>query len=108
MEIVAEDIIPNSRARELLETKEKGGELKYEQKNSLGILRKIAKVDSKKIEELMSELSKIEKLRDRQIISIVNFLPEDKEDLRAVLNKDYSSLTDDEIESVMSTVKKHI
>ncbi len=108
LEIVAENIIPNSKAKELLEAKGKEGDLKYEQKNSLEILRKIAKVDSKKIDELMSELSKIEKLRDRQIISIVNFLPGDKEDLRAVLNKDYSSLTDDEIESVISAVKKHI
>ena len=99
--------MPNSKAKEMLESREKDGELKYEQKNSLDVLRKFAKLDSSKIEELSAELKKIEKLRDRQVISIVNFLPEDKEDLRAVLHKDYSSLTDEEIDSVLKTVKSY-
>lgn len=108
MEIISEGLIPNSKAKELLESRESEGELKYEQKNSLEILRKFVKHDSKKIDELISELKKIEKLRDRQIIGIVNFLPEDKDDLRAVLHKDYASLTDEEIDSILKTVKKYI
>ncbi len=100
--------MPNSKAKELLEGREKEGELKYEQKNSLDVLRKFAKLDSGKIDELIAELKKTEKLRDRQIISIVNFLPEDKDDLRAVLHKDYSSLTDEEIEAVLKAVKRYI
>ena len=106
LNIISEELVPDSKAKELLELKE--GELKYEQKNSLEILRKFVKVDSQKVNGLISELKKIEKLRDRQIISIVNFFPEDKEDLRAVLHKDYSSLTDEEIDAVLKTVKSHI
>ena len=101
-------MIPNSKAKELIENREKEGELKYEQKNSLEVLRKFDKLDSKKANELIAELKKIEKLRERHIISIVNFLPEDKEDLRSVLHKDYSSLTDEEIDSVLKTVKAYI
>lgn len=108
MNIVSEDLIPNVKAKEFLEEREKEGELKYEQKNSLEILRKIIKVNSKSLNELIDDLKKIEKLRDRHIISIVNFLPEDKEDLRAVLHKEYSSLTDEEIDQVLKTVKKYI
>lgn len=108
MEIISEELVTNSKAKELLETKEKEGELKYEQKNSLEILRKSTKFDSKKVDEIILELKKVEKLRDRQIISIVNFLPEDKDDLRAVLHKDYSSLTDEEIDAVLKVVKKYI
>lgn len=107
MEIVSEELVPNSKAKELVESREKEGELKYEQKNSLEILRKSAKLDSDKLYELIAELKKIEKLRERQIISITNFLPEDKDDLRAVLHKDYSSLTDEEIDAVLKTVKKY-
>lgn len=100
-------MVPNSKAKEFIENREKEGELKYEQKNSLAILKKIAKLDSNKISELSAELKKIEKLRDRQLISIVNFLPEDKDDLRAVLHKDYSALTDEEIDNILKTVKRY-
>ena len=106
LEIISEELVPNSKAKEFLEKIE--GEPKYEQKNSLEILKRFAKLDSNKIDELIAELKKIEKLRDRQIISIVNFLPEDRDDLRAVLHKDYSSLTDEEIDAVLKTVKGHI
>ncbi|MBI2547630.1 MAG: hypothetical protein HYW23_04280 [Candidatus Aenigmarchaeota archaeon] len=108
MNIILEEFVPNSKAKDLLEGREKQGELKYEQKNSLEVLRKFVKLDSKETEALIADLKKIEKLRERQIISIVNFLPEDKEDMRAVLYKDYQSLTDEEIDAILKTVKKYI
>ena len=108
LDIISEQMVPNSKAKEMIEKKEKEGELKYEQKNSLEILRKFVKLDPNKIDELVADLKKVEKLRDRQIISIVNFMPEDKEELKAVLHKDYSSLIDEEIDSVLKTVKKYI
>ncbi|MBU5537252.1 MAG: RNA polymerase Rpb4 family protein [Candidatus Aenigmatarchaeota archaeon] len=107
MEIISEELIPDIKAKELLESREKEGELKFEQKNSLEILRKFVKLDSNKTDELIAELKKIEKLRDRQIIAIVNFLPGDREDLRAVLHRDYSSLTDEEIDAILKTVKRY-
>lgn len=108
LNIISEELIASVKARELLESREKEGDLKYEQKNSLDVLKKFIKIDSNKIDELVAELKKIEKLRDRQIISIANFLPEDRDDLRAVLHKDYSSLTDEEIDAVLKTVKRYI
>ncbi len=108
MEIISEELIPNSKAKEMLGAKGKEAELKYEQKNSLEILNKFSKLETNAADELIAELKKVEKLRERQVISIVNFLPEDKDDLRAVLNKDYSSLTDEEITAVLNTVKKYI
>jgi DNA-directed RNA polymerase subunit F len=56
----------------------------------------------------MEELKTVEKLRERQIISIANFLPEDKEDLRAVLHKEYTALTPEEIEKVLEIIKKTV
>ena len=109
MEILSEELVPNTKAKELLDIKEKDShELKYEQKNSLEVLRKFVKLTPQNTDELVDALKKIEKLRDRHIISIVNFLPEDKEDLRAVLHKEYSSLTDEEIDQILKTVKKYI
>ena len=107
MEIISEDLVPNARAKEIIEDKAKKGELKFEQKNSLDVLKKFVKLDSEKTNALVEDLKKVEKLRERHVMNIVNFLPEDRDDLRAILGKEYSSLTDDEIDQVLKTVKKH-
>ncbi len=108
MNTLSEEVITDVEAKSILEAREKGSELKYEQKNALEVLRKSVKVDLEKSKALTEELKKIEKLRDRQTVAIVNFLPEDRDDMRAILQKEYNSLTDDEINLVLETVKKHI
>jgi DNA-directed RNA polymerase subunit F len=108
MNVVSEQAVTDVEAKEIMERKEKEAELKYEQKNALEILRKFAKTDSEKIKKLIEELKTVEKLRERQIITIANFLPEDKDDLRAVLHKEYTALTPEEIEKILEIIKKNI
>jgi DNA-directed RNA polymerase subunit F len=108
MNVMSERAITDIEAKEILESREKEGELRYEQKNALELLKKFVKLDKEKSASLSEELAKIEKLRERQIVAIINFLPEDRDDLRAVLQKDYSVLTDEEINLVLETVKKYI
>lgn len=108
MNILSEEVITDVEAKIKLETREKESELKYEQKNALEVLQKFAKLDVEKSKALVEELKKIEKLRDREAVAISNSLPEDRDDLRTVLQKDYNSLTDDEINLVLETVKKYI
>lgn len=106
MEIKEERLITNVEAKEILEKREKEGELKYEQANALKHLKKFTKIEKEKALKLVDELKKIEKLRKRHIVTIVNFLPEDKDDLRVVLHKDYSSFTEDEITLILDAIKK--
>jgi DNA-directed RNA polymerase subunit F len=108
MEIKSEELITDAEAKEILENREKEIELKYEQKNALDVLRKFVNFSNEKIKALVNDLRKIEKLRDRHIVAIANFLPEDKDDLRAVLHKDYTIFTEDEISLILETVKKNI
>lgn len=108
MEIASEQVITDAEAKEILEKREKEIELKYEQKNALDVLRKFSTVSPEKIKRLVEELKKIEKLRDKNVIAIANFLPEDKDDLRVVLHKDYTTFTEDEINLILETVKKNI
>src|SRR5437867_8822834 len=108
MKIESEEVISDIEAFEILEKREKEKELKYEQKNALEILRKFKNTDPAKIKTLVEELKKMEKLRDRHIISIVNFVPEDKEDMRTVLHKEYTSFTEEEINKILEIVKKAI
>lgn len=106
MNILTEETITDTEAREILEKCGKERELKYEQKNSLEILRKFAKAEPEKIKALVSELKAIEKLREKQIVTIANFLPQDKDDLRVVLHKEYTNFTEEEIEKIIEAVKK--
>ncbi|OYT42743.1 MAG: DNA-directed RNA polymerase subunit F [Candidatus Aenigmarchaeota archaeon ex4484_224] len=106
MEILEERIITNEEAREILEKRAKEGEMTYEQKKSLEILRKFKKIDEKKARQLFEELKKNKKLREFQIVQIVNLLPEDNDDLRTILQKDYSLLSEDEVKQILELVKK--
>lgn len=106
MNILTERVVTDLEAKELLEKREKGSELKYEQKNALEILRKFVKSEPEKIKAVLNELKGIEKLRDKQMAAIVNFLPQDKDDLRVILHKEYSNFSEEEIEKIIEIVKK--
>jgi len=106
MEIQKEKIITNAEAKEILEKRAEETEPKYEQKNALDHLKKFVKVNPEKTKALLEELGKIEKLRERQIINIVNFLPQDNDDLRAILHKEYSTLSPEEVNAILEIVKK--
>lgn len=107
MDVISEKLVTDARAKEILDKRKKElDELKYVQKNTLDILKNSVNIKPKEAEELIAELQKIEKLRERHIISIINALPQDKDDLRTVLQKEYSSLSDEEASLILQTIKK--
>ena len=107
MDVISEKLVTDAEAKGMLEKRKKEmKELKYEQKNTLGVLKKFVKIDPKKAKELIAEMQKIEKLRERHIMSIVNALPQDADDLRTILQKEYSSLSKEEIDLILQTIKK--
>jgi DNA-directed RNA polymerase subunit F len=108
MNVISEREITDAEAKEILESREKESELKYEQKSALSVLRKFIKVEPEKIKKLVEELKSVERLRERQIVAIANFLPEDRDDLRAVLHKEYTAFTPEEIEKILEIVKKAV
>ena len=106
MKILEEKIVTDSEAKDILANRSKDKEMKFEQQNAFDTLNKFVSLDEKSAKELSSELFKISKLRDRNIAAIINFLPQDKDDLRAILSKDFTNLTEDESNLVLDTVKK--
>ncbi len=108
MEVISEELVPMSRARKILEDKAKEEELGYEQNNALEYLKKFSKLSLKKSEELLKELGKIAKLKDRHKVNIINFLPEDAEDLRILFSNEVVRLTEDDKKAILSAVKKHL
>lgn len=106
MNILSEEVITDSAAKEMLESRSKNSELKYEQKNALETLRKFIKFNPEKIKVLTEELKRVEKLRDRQIVAIANFLPENKDDLRAILHKEYTNFSPEDMNTILEIVRK--
>jgi len=108
MNVQSEEFITDAEAKEILKQREKQAELKFEQKNASDILNKFVDFDSEKIKKLIEELKGIERLRDKQIISIVNFLPQDRDEMRVVLHKEYTNFTPEEIDRILEVIKKNI
>jgi DNA-directed RNA polymerase subunit F len=108
MNVLNEEFITDAEAKDVLKQKEKQAELKFEQKNAMDILAKSSDFEAEKIKKLVGELRGIERLRDKQIISIANFLPEDREEMRVVLHKEYTNFIPEEIDRILEVVKKNI
>jgi DNA-directed RNA polymerase subunit F len=106
MEILSETVVTDAEAREILNARAKERDLKFEQKNAFDTLNKFIEMDVDSAKGLGAELFKIGKLRDKNIATIVNFLPGDKDDLRAILHKDFATVTEDEANLILETVKK--
>ena len=107
-EILTEKLVTNTEAKEILKERKKEIELGYEQKNSIDYLKKYDKLTKKKGEKIIEELKKIPKLRERQIITISNILPEDLDDLRLIMEKDYTNLNEDEKTLILETIKSNM
>ena len=105
-DVLKEKLVTDAEALELLKARSKEIELGYEQKNALEHLKKFCYLSKKQAMELMEKLREVEKLTERQIISIVNILPKDRDDLRVVLEKDYKNLSEDEKNLILDHISK--
>ena len=106
MEIKNEKFVSWSEAKKMLEKKAKEKELGYEQKNALEHLRKFSKLTDKSTNDMVNELEKLEKLRERHIVAIVNILPQDTDELKLLFANEIVTLTDDDKKKIVSIVKK--
>jgi len=106
MEVLKERLVTNAEVLEIL--KNAKGELTYEQKKTLELLKKFKKLNKEKTLKLVEELRKLGILMEKHIIAIANFLPEDRDDLRVVLHKDYNLFSDEEKDKILEIVKKFI
>jgi DNA-directed RNA polymerase subunit F len=105
-DILKETLVTNAEAKEILKERKKEVELGYEQKNAYDYLRKYDDLTLKKVQELIEKLKEVKKLRERQIITLVNIMPKDKDDLRLLLEKDYNLLTEEEKDFILENLKK--
>ena len=107
MDIKNEKVISWAEAKKILSDKEKNKELVYEQKNALDHLRKFCKLPEIKSKKIIEELSAIENLKERHVIGILNFMPENLDELRTLFSNDRIVLSDDDSKKIVKIVKNN-
>ena len=107
MKVESEKVIPWAEVKKALEKKEKEKELSYEQKNALDHLRKFSKLSEKASGEMAEELAKIERLKERHIVSIINHMPQELEELRVLFANEVVNLPEEDRKKIISIVKKY-
>ena len=106
MDIKSEKVIPFSEVKQILAKREEEGELGYEQKITFAYLKTVYKPAPTKAAKTMEELKTIEKLNERQIAAIVNFLPQDLDDIRVLFSNERVDLSDDEKKKILDAIKE--
>jgi DNA-directed RNA polymerase subunit F len=107
MNVRDEKVVSWLEAKKILSEKEKNRELVYEQKNALEHLRKFCKLPEKKYEKIVEELKAMDKLKGRHIVSIINFMPENQNDLRVLFANERLVLTEDDKKKILRIVKEN-
>ncbi len=106
MEIKSEKLISFSEVKQILSKREEQGELGYEQKITLTYLKGLYKVAPTKVAKALEELKEMGKLNDRHAASVVNFLPQDLDDLRVLFSNERLDLSDEEKKKILDIVKE--
>lgn len=99
--------VPLSEVLGILEKTKKEGELEYWQRLTYDYAQKFSKLKPNKAKEFTEELLKIEKIRENQVIAIVDLMPETKEDIELIFAKERTKLEDDNINKILEIVKKY-
>ncbi|MBS3151113.1 hypothetical protein J4443_01905 [Candidatus Woesearchaeota archaeon] len=91
-----------------IETRDK--ELSFRANKVKDHLNKLVRLDKKSASELKEKLISLDvpRLKDRQIIKIVDILPEDLEDLRAVFTGEVTTITQENMEKIVGAVKPFV
>ena len=106
MEIKEEKFVCWADAKKVLEKKAKAKELGYEQKNALEHLRKFSKLTQKNIDDMKAELDKIDRLKDRHKMAIIDMMPKDDDDLKMMFSNEIVTVSDDDKKKIVKIVKK--
>ncbi len=106
--VFEERVITSSEAAELLKNSMKGDEEPlYEKKITLDHLTKFAKLKPKEARKLVGELTKSnEKIREDIAVKIVDLMPRDEEDVRAIFAKERYTLIKEDIEGILKITKR--
>lgn len=106
-EVKDEKPVPLAKVLEILEKQKKRGELEYKQRLTYDYSQKFAELNIKDAEELIGELLKLEKIREHQVVALVDLMPETKEDVELIFAKERTRLEEEDIKKVLELINKY-
>ncbi len=111
IKLIQENPISLPEMKEKLhEVESRDKELSFRSNKVKDYLNKIVKLDKKTSLELKQKLISLDipRLKDRQIIKIIDILPEDLEELKAVFTGEVTTITQENMEKIVDAVKHFI
>ncbi len=101
MKVKSEEYVFPAEALEALQEKEVE-DLSHEQKIALENLERHSRIeDIETLEELKSELSEMESLKDKHIYKLLEVVPQHESTVRSVFQKERVKLEDSEIQQIL-------
>lgn len=107
MKILSVKPIPMAEAKEILEKREKGRELGYEQKLAAEHLKKFTKLKPAEARKFIEEINGIVRMSPETLATLTNIMPQNQDELRLIFSREKFSLKEEEIAKVLETVKKY-
>ncbi|OKY79209.1 MAG: DNA-directed RNA polymerase subunit Rpo4/RpoF [Candidatus Methanohalarchaeum thermophilum] len=112
-EVKEDEPIPTTLAGKIL--KEEGQrreeeldeELGYAHRRSIDHTEKFTKITNKKAEELFEELIEHPKVTDELAVKMIDLLPEEKKEIRALYSKERFVLDEEGIEELLEIIKNY-
>ncbi|WP_255191740.1 RNA polymerase Rpb4 family protein [Natronobeatus ordinarius] len=113
-EIVDEEFLTISETKELLDDIEteraldEERELRYELARAIEHVNRFALLDVEEAQELVDELQELEKVDEATAYKIVNLLPQDRGELRALYAQERYSLSGDELDEILNVIVRYV
>ncbi len=106
MEKLSEKPVVLDEAREILDKRQKAGELSFEQQRAYEYSQQFSYLDKKKAKDLAKELDKLGFLSEKQVEALVNLLPTKQAYVKSAVAFGGEPLSDDQVKQVIDVVKK--
>ena len=82
-------------------------ETSYEFRRSIEHANQLAKTTPEKAEDLVAELSKMEKMKPEIAYRIANIMPKSRDEVRAIFAKERYTLAPEELDAIIELVMTH-
>jgi len=94
---------------ELDKIEKRDKELNFRATKTKDYLKNFAKLDKKKVVELRKKIQELDipRIKERQIAKVIDMLPEDMDDLRTVFVGETTTISPENMQKILDTVKKH-
>jgi DNA-directed RNA polymerase subunit F len=108
-ELVSMEGVSNTEAGEIINQKEKEEELTYREEKIKEYLKNFQKLDKKNFDAAKLEIedSKIPRLDEEHIIKILDIMPQNGTELRAVVSHSGTVLVDESVSKILEILNKY-